>query len=74
MGHSLCSLSLRLSLTREHNDSFVTKLPSTDPRAAESMKTQKGNKQLEEKRYNGSSKYTTPPVKMIDDRWAGLPV
>ncbi len=21
-----------------------------------------------------SSKYTTPPVKMIDDRWAGLPV
>ncbi len=23
---------------------------------------------------NYSSKYTTPPVKMIDDRWAGLPV
>ncbi len=23
---------------------------------------------------NISSKYTTPPVKMIDDRWAGLPV
>ncbi len=21
-----------------------------------------------------SSKYHTPPVKMIDDRWAGLPV
>ncbi len=23
-------------------------------------------------RENMSSKYTTPPVKMIDDRWAGL--
>ncbi len=24
--------------------------------------------------FDVCSKYTTPPVKMIDDRWAGLPV
>ncbi len=32
------------------------------------------NREQVNKHDDISSKYTTPPVKMIDDRWAGLPV
>lgn len=63
---------LCLSLTWEHNDSFVTKLPSTDPWAAVSMQTRKGSNQLEEKRYNGIQAFVSVLRIVLLHQWLFL--